>query len=218
MHLASIHGRTEACTYLIAQGAEVNAIGGELSATPLQWAARNGMVRTIDLLLRHGADPRLLDVQGFSCLHSVTHSSNYRALLYVLCRPEVAIDEPDSRGRTSLHWTVYQRNEVSTGILLKLGADPNVADRDGFTPLHLAAFAGNKKCITLLLEAGADIRAKNRDHRTAEEMASELNNRLTWNEAVEELGFKADGTRVRRPLSEVYRVYLGAFRKMLMFP
>lgn len=205
MHWASINGRTEACTYLIEQGAEANAVGGGLRATPLQWAARNGMTQTIDLLLQHGANPRLLDAQGYSCLHSVTHSSNYWALLYVLCRPEVAIDEPDSLGHTSLHWAVYQRDEISTGILLKLGADSNAVDRDGLTPLHWAAFTGNKKCITLLLEAGADMRAKNRDRRTAEEMASVFLNRHTWKEAVEELGFKADGMRVRRPLSEVYR-------------
>jgi ankyrin repeat protein len=205
LHWASINGRTEACTYLIEQGAETNAIGGGLHATPLQWAARNGMTQTIDLLLRYGANPRQLDAQGYSCLHSVTHSSNHWALLYVLCRPGVVIDEPDSLGHTSLHWAVYQRDEISTGILLKLGADPNAVDRDGLTPLHWAAFTGNKKCITLLLEAGADIRARSRDHRTAEQMATLFLNRHTWKEAVEELGFEADGTRVRRPLSEVYR-------------
>jgi ankyrin repeat protein len=205
LHWAAINGRTDVCRYLIEQGAEVNAVGGALRATPLQWAARNGLAQTIDLLLRHGANPRLLDAQGYSCLHSVTHSSNHWALLYVLCQPEVAIDEPDSLGHTPLHWAVYQRDELSTQILLKLGADPNAVDHDGLAPLHWAAFAGNKKCISLLLEAGADIRAKNRDRRTAEEMASEFRNGQTWKEVVGELGFKADGTRVRRPLSEVCR-------------
>ena len=89
------------------------------------------------------------------------------------------------------------------GILLKLGADPNIVDGDGLAPLHWAAFTGNKKCIMLLLEAGADVRAMNRDCRTAEEMASEFRNGQTWKEVVDELGFKSDGTKVRRPLSEV---------------
>lgn len=35
-------------------------------------------------------------------------------------------------------------------------------------------------------------------------MADRYGNRGTWNAAVEELGFKSDGTRVRRPLSEPY--------------
>jgi palmitoyltransferase len=205
LHWAAIKGQDAACTYLIEQGAEVNAVGGKELATPLHWVARNGLVTTIDLLIQHGADPRLLDAQGHNCLHSVAHSGKYLALLYVVCRPEIAIDEPDSLGYTPLHYAVYWRDEVSTHILLKLGANPNVVGHDGLTPLHWAAFKGSKKCIKGLLEAGADIRAKDKNRCTAEEIASEFRNRDKWNVVVEELGIKADGSRVRRPLSEVCR-------------
>jgi ankyrin repeat protein len=106
-------------------------------------------------------------------------------------------------GLTALHWAVQQGDKDSTEILLKFGADPNAVDHNGLTALHWATSAGNSSCITQLLEAGVDIRAKNRDHHTAEEMADRYNNRSTWNRVVEKLGLKADGTRVRRPLSEV---------------
>ena len=222
LHWAAINDRAEACTYLIEQGADVDAVGGTLSATPLQWAARNGLVYIIDLLLQRGANPRVLDVQGYSCLHSVMHSSNYWALLYLLCRPETEIDERDSMGHTALHWAVYQRDEVSTDILLKLGADPNVVGDDGLTPLHWAAYSGNKTCITKLLEAGADIRAKNGNLLTAQEMAFEFRNGETWNVVLRELGFKADGSRVRRPLGEVCRhpgsLYAGSGLKKVDIP
>jgi palmitoyltransferase len=98
---------------------------------------------------------------------------------------------------------VYKRDNVSTQILLKMGADPNAVGRDGLSTLHWAAFTGNKGCITQLLEAGADIRAKNKDGRTAREIAAEFRNQGTWDLVVEELGFKPDGTRVRRPFDEV---------------
>jgi len=205
LHWAAINNKAEACTYLIEQGAEVNAVGGTLQATPLHWAARNGLVHVMDLLIQHGANPRLLDVQGYSSLHTVTHSSNYWALLYLLCRPKMAIDEPDRAGHTPLHWAAYQRDDVSMRILLKLGADSNAVDHEGRTPLHWAAFTGSKRCITQLLEAGADIHAKNRDLRTAEDMASEFRHSDTWNAVVRELGIKADGSRERKPLSEVCR-------------
>jgi ankyrin repeat protein len=203
LHWAAINGRLGACAYLIQQGAEVNAVGGDLDATPLQWAARNGLVETIDLLIRHGADPHLFDTQGFNCLHSIAHSSNYWALVYILCQPDIAVDERDRMDHTPLHWAVYQRDEVSTQILLKMGADPDAVGRDGLTSLHWAAFTGNKRCITQLLEAGADIRAKSGDGRTAYEIAAEFGNKDIWNLVVEELGFKPDGARVRRPLDEV---------------
>jgi len=203
LHLAAITGRVKVCAYLIEKGAEVNALGGSLPATPLQWAARKGRAEVMDLLIRHGADPRLVDTQDFSCLHSVTHSSDYWALLYILCQPNIAVDERDNMGLTSLHWAARQGNEVSMQVLLKFGANPNAVDRNGLTALHWAASGGNRSCISRVLEAGADIRARNNDQHTAQEMADRNNNRGAWDEAVEELGFKADGTRVRRPLSEV---------------
>lgn len=180
LHWAAMNGQLEACAYLIKHGAEVNAVGGDLVATPLHWAARNGRVETIDLLIGHGADPRLSDGQGFNCLHSITHSSNYWGLLYMLCQPDIAVDDRDHMDHTPLHWAVYQRDEVPTQILLKMGADPDAVGRDGFTALHWAAFTGNKRCITLLLEAGADVRARNGDGRTAQEIATEFRKGDIW--------------------------------------
>ena len=191
------------CTYLIEQGAEVNAFGGIVPATPLQWAARKGLIEVIDLLIQHGANPRLVVPQDFSCLHSVTHSSDHWVLLYILCQPDFAVDERDRMGLTPLHWAAQQGDECSTEVLLKFGADPNAADHNGLTALHWAASGGNASCISQLLEAGADIRAKTRDHRKVQEIAAWYENARIWDEVVKRLGFKADGTRVRRPLSEV---------------
>jgi len=203
LHLAVITGRVPMCTYLIEKGAEINAFGGSVPATPLQWAARKGLVEVIDVLIQHGANPRLVDPQDFSCLHSVTHSSDHWALLYILCQPDIAVDERDSMGLTPLHWAALQGNAVAVEVLLKFGANPNLVDRNGLTALHWAASGGNWSCILQLLEAGADVRAMNRDHRKAQDMADRYNNRRSWDGAVEERGLKADGTRVRRPLSEV---------------
>lgn len=40
LHWAAINNHLFACKYLLEQGAEVDAIGGDLSATPMHWAAR----------------------------------------------------------------------------------------------------------------------------------------------------------------------------------
>ena len=37
---ASINGKTKVVEYLLQEGVEVDAIGGELNGTPLQWAVR----------------------------------------------------------------------------------------------------------------------------------------------------------------------------------
>ena len=203
LHLAAITGRVPVCAYLIEKGAEVNVLGGNCPATPLQWASRKGLVEIMDLLIQHGANPRLVDSQDFSCIHSVTQSSDYSALLYILCQPDIVVDERDNMGLTPLHWAAQQGDKVSVEVLLKFGATPSVVDRNGLTALHWAASGGNRNCISQLLEAGVDVRAMNRDYRKAQEMADRYNNKAVWDAVVEELGFKVDGTRVRRPLSEV---------------
>ena len=72
------------CRYLLDHGAEVDPIGGELKATPLQWAARNGHLYVVHLLLSRGADPNIRDGQGFNTLHLITHSSAVMPLLYMV--------------------------------------------------------------------------------------------------------------------------------------
>ncbi|KAA1475760.1 hypothetical protein DENSPDRAFT_444704 [Dentipellis sp. KUC8613] len=42
LHWAAINAQVAACRYLLEQGAEVDALGGDLVATPMQWAARGG--------------------------------------------------------------------------------------------------------------------------------------------------------------------------------
>lgn len=55
--------------------------------------------------------------------------------------------------------------------LLRLGADPNCADRRGWTALHHAAALGDAEAVALLLHAGADIRRLSVDGCTAYGMA-----------------------------------------------
>jgi len=168
LHWAAVYGEVETCAYLIEQGAEVNAPGGSRHSTPLQCAGRYGHLEAVDLLIRKGAKPRLVDADGYSCVYAVTRSSNYWALLYVLLQPDVPVNDWDKKRRSPLHWAAYQGDEESVAILLKLGADPNAVAQDGLTPLHLAAYDGNKDCIAMLLEAGADLTAKYRDETAGE--------------------------------------------------
>lgn len=42
LHWAAINNRLEIVNYLVSRGAIVDAIGGELESTPLQWATRQG--------------------------------------------------------------------------------------------------------------------------------------------------------------------------------
>lgn len=51
------------------KGATVDAIGGELHATPLHWATRQGHLDACVILMNASADPTLRDAEGCSCIH-----------------------------------------------------------------------------------------------------------------------------------------------------
>jgi palmitoyltransferase len=57
LHWAAINNRKELCSLYISNGANVDAIGGKLLATPLHWAVRQGHLSTVILLMKNGADP-----------------------------------------------------------------------------------------------------------------------------------------------------------------
>lgn len=205
LHWAAINAQLPACRYLLEQGAEVDALGGDLVATPMQWAARNGYLYIIQLLIAHNADPTITDAQGYNTLHLVTHSSSVMSLLYILHQP-INIDSRDAQGHTALMWAAYQGDALSVDLLLKHGADTNTRDETDLTPLHWAVVKGNRNCIRKLIEKGADIGAKNREGKTPRDMAVELKSLGAWKRALEEGGMLEDGTKKSKPLSEV-RLY-----------
>lgn len=205
LHWAAINAQLPACRYLLEQGAEVDALGGDLVATPVQWAARNGYLYVIQLLIAHGADPTIADAQGYNALHLTTHSSAVMPLLYLLHQP-ISVDSRDAQGHTSLMWAAYQGDALSVDLLLKHGADPNTRDENQLTPLHWAVVKGNRNCIRKLVEKGADISAKNQDGKTPRDMAIELKSLGAWKRALEEGGMLEDGARKQKPLSEVRSV------------
>ena len=100
-------------------------------------------------------------------------------------------------------WAAYQGDALSVEILLKHGANLNTRDDSGLTPLHWAVVRGNKVCILRLLEMGAEIHAKDNEGRTARDMAVELKSLGAWKRALEEGGFTEDGSKRKKPLSEV---------------
>jgi palmitoyltransferase ZDHHC13/17 len=180
----------------------VDALGGDLVATPMQWAARNGYLYIIHLLIAHNADPTICDSQGYNTLHLVTHSSSIMPLLYLLHQP-VNVDSRDSQGHTSLMWAAYQGDALSVELLLKHGANPNTKDDAGLTPLHWAVVRGNKVCIRKLIEKGAEVAAKDGEGRTPKDMAVELKSLGAWRRALEEGGMNEDGIKQTKPFSDV---------------
>ena len=63
-----------------------------------------------------------------------------------------AVDE--ETGMTPLHYAVIGFQKGAVALLLSMGANPNVKDKDGRTPLEMAEIMGNKEIIDLLRKQG----------------------------------------------------------------
>ncbi|KAF9900214.1 palmitoyltransferase akr1 [Linnemannia zychae] len=203
LHWAAINNQIPVAKCLLDHGAEVDAIGGELVATPLHWCTRNGHLNMAKLLLKHGARPMLQDSQGFNALHLGTHSSNAMLVLYLIMAGEMDVDIPDTLGHTSLMWAAYQGDSLSVDILLRHGARVDTRDREGFTPLHWAVVKGNRECLSKILKAGADVKAGDKTGKTPVDMIKELKGNIIWEKALSDAKLSSDGQTRRTPFDKL---------------
>lgn len=172
LHWAAINNQTTIVDYFISKGADVNAIGGDLKSTPLQWATRQGHLAMVVLLLKRGADYSILDNEGCNALHLAAQFGHTPIAAYLVAKG-MDVDLPDSNGMTALMWSAYRVSKVDpTRLLITLGSSLKATDyKHKNTALHWAVYAKNLTAITLLLEAKADVAILNANQETPIDMA-----------------------------------------------
>lgn len=179
------------CQFLLKAGAEVNKKGGESVATPAMWAAQRCHYYTVNLLLQHGADPLITDIQGYNILHLATFEGNI-FLLVLLLHHNINVDIPDIQGHTSLMWAAYKGFPACVDLFLRWGADVHATDETGFTALHWALVKGSQGCIQKLLEYGSDRFAETANGKTPAITAEEMKTERIWLRALKECGYDDD--------------------------
>ncbi|XP_065079483.1 palmitoyltransferase Hip14 isoform X2 [Ochlerotatus camptorhynchus] len=155
LHWAAINNRRDIIKYFLDKGAIVDAIGGELNATPLHWATRQGHLGAVVLLLAAGADPSLRDAEGCSCIHLAAQFGHTALVAYFIARG-VNPDLQDRGGMTALMWAAWKVCALDpVRLLLTLGANPSLADHThGNTALHWAILARNATAVSTLIMKG----------------------------------------------------------------
>ena len=153
---------------LIKSGANVNAVDGE-GNTPLHVAVYKGSPRTVQFLLRHGADPSIRNKRGetpFEYNDRLSLSSTRTALR----KTEVIRDVFRMRSGAIFHEiTRYLHGNKKLRKMKKLikRGDVNARDELGNTPLHKAIddffflSESSRRALEALVKAGADVNARN---------------------------------------------------------
>ncbi|XP_069713543.1 palmitoyltransferase ZDHHC13 [Phaenicophaeus curvirostris] len=179
LHWAAINNRQELVKYYISRGAVVDQLGGDLNSTPLHWAIRQGHLPMVMLLLKYGADPSLIDGEGYSSLPLAVVFQRLPIVGYLISKGQ-NIDTTDLNGQTPLMLAAQKAlGPEPTKFLLKFNPSLNAVDNvQKNTALHWAIASGNTTAVDLLLEAGASLDIKNAKGETPLDLAYQSLNRL----------------------------------------
>ena len=123
---------------LLHYGIKINEKYDQYQETVLHRAAKEGTKAVVDLLLREGADPLLVDADGYTALHM---SSQYGNLAAVQVLSNHGIDFVNARragGITALHDAATWGHEAVVELLIDQGVDVDICDNNGRTALNVA--------------------------------------------------------------------------------
>jgi ankyrin repeat protein len=119
-------GTIQGVQALIAAGANVEARDDQLSQTPLMWAAVFDHADIVRILADNGAD---------------INAKSLELIFPGVIQGPISGDFPDG-GLTSLHHAARDNAVETVGVLLALGADPNILDPQDISPLRVAITMG----------------------------------------------------------------------------
>jgi ankyrin repeat protein len=139
---------------LIAKGADINVRAyGDL--TPLHQAVSSGNLKTVKLLIDHGAALNARSQEG-TILHRLINkrSKSNEELAKLLIESGAKLQE-FSFGNTELHLAAMNGCADLVPLLIKHGADVNAVNEYNHTALYYAAKHGYRKTAEALIAAGA---------------------------------------------------------------
>ncbi|NXH73168.1 ZDH13 Palmitoyltransferase, partial [Hydrobates tethys] len=209
LHWAAINNRQELVKYYISKGAIVDQLGGDLNSTPLHWAIRQGHLPMVMLLLKCGADPSLIDGEGFSSIHLAVLFQHMPIVAYLISKSQ-SIDTTDFNGQTPLMLSAQKTiGPEPTRFLLKFNPSLNAVDNvQKNTALHWAITSGNTSAVDLLLEAGASLDIKNVKGETPLDLAYQSLNRFMVYMVKEEERMRSRRNNRFLKIVEKYELYL----------
>ena len=157
--IAVYNNNYEISKLLIENGADINA-QDDMKNNPFLYSGAEGQLEILKLLTKAGADTKITNRYGGVALIPASERGHTETVKYLLENTDIDVNHINNLGWTALLEAIILGNggkahiEI-TDMLLKHGADPNIADRNGVTPLMHARERKYKEIEELLIKAGA---------------------------------------------------------------
>ena len=152
---------------------EILNVRDENGQTPLHYAAKSDFADGIELMVRKGAVPDVLDHYGFSSYLWAVVAGRFSAT-NVLLNLGVDVNSASADGRSALGWAARLGHSQIARLLISKGANVMYMTRDTcMVPLEDAAAAGDLATVELLLNIGADLHYRDLDGWSAIHWAAE---------------------------------------------
>ena len=162
LHEAALGGHLECVKYLITRNVEIDCLK-RADWTPLMLACTKDNFEIITELLKAGANPKLLNKDGWNSFHIATREGHTGIVRHFFDISPDIWDTVSNNGRTPLHTTALHGHLETAQLLLKRGRyTPDRPDSCGTTPL-MDSFKGNYVNVASLLITKHHARPEARD-------------------------------------------------------
>ena len=141
----------------------------ERSTTALMWAAEQGHVEMVRLLLYHAnANIDATNDKGKTALMVAAFHNHVEIVqIFVSLLRSAGIDARDVQGKTTLMWASYKGHVEIVQCLIKANADLNIQEESGVSALMYAAVFGHVTIVKDLIRGKAYVNAQSKNGVTA---------------------------------------------------
>lgn len=153
--IASINGDVNIAKILIEKGAEID-LKNDKGNTPLILAAYNNHLGMVKYLIQKKADVKSTNSFGLNALMYASQNGYINVVKYLIKNKKVVedINHQSKKGTTALILAAMKGNAEIMQLLIKAGADVNIANKNGKTALSTIKTLA-KNLTNILKNAGA---------------------------------------------------------------
>ena len=191
LHTAAEEDKRDIIDYLISQNVKLNK-KDMAGRTALMYAAAEGNLYSVKMLIEAGADKSITDLRGHQAIDYSEDEEVYDVVDYLngernekrpdihqatldgkiekverMVKQGVDINTRDVYGRTALHLAAAKNHNIDMQVLIDLGANINAQDNQDRTPLMYAAADGKQGAAVLLVSRLAEVNIQDVDGMTA---------------------------------------------------